>query len=388
MEVMIETCCGIDVHQKSIGSCILDGPLDTNKPKKIQKTFGTRTVALQNALAWLEENQVTHVFFESTGQYWVPLFNIFSDSELTLVLANPQHIKNVPGRKTAVKDAQWIAQLGRCGLIAPSYIPSPEVMQLRLLTRRRRSYKQRQTQVKNEMHNLLKRANIKLTSYLSDIFSKTGQALLTLFINGQTIDVATVSSCIPKRVKASPEELVEAMNGKLSLEDRFLLDQSLEEYRLYQTVMTTLDREIQAYIQKHFPEENKRLQTIPGVSEACAAVRLAEIGPSVEAFETDGHLASWAGLCPGSYESAGKKKSSHITQGNRYIKHALTLAGLTAGRSKAPAFSSFYHRISQRGRKMKAVIACAHKLLRIIDNLLITHQPYQKEKALGLRQQF
>lgn len=186
MEVMIETCCGIDVHQKSIGSCILDGPLDTNKPKKIQKTFGTRTVALQNALAWLEENQVTHVFFESTGQCWVPLFNIFSDSELTLVLANPQHIKNVPGRKTAVKDAQGIAQLGRCGLIAPSYIPSPEVMQLRLLTRRRRSYKQRQTQVKNEMHNLLQRANIKLTSYLSDIFSKTGQALLTLFINGQT----------------------------------------------------------------------------------------------------------------------------------------------------------------------------------------------------------
>lgn len=134
------------------------------------------------------ENHVTHVFFESTGQYWVPLFNIFSDSELNLILANPQHIKNVPGRKTDMKDAEWIAQLGRCGLIEPSYIPSPEVMQLRLLTRRLRSYKQRQTQIKNEIHNLLQRANIKLTSYLSDIFSKTGQSLLTLFINGELID--------------------------------------------------------------------------------------------------------------------------------------------------------------------------------------------------------
>ncbi|WP_438831323.1 transposase [Streptococcus pluranimalium] len=139
---------------------------------------------------------------------------------------------------------------------------------------------------------------------------------------------------------------------------------------------------------RSFPEENKLLQTIPGVSEACAATILAEIGPNVDAFKSDGHLASWAGLCPGSYASAGIKKSSHITQGSRYIKHAITLAGLTAGRSKDTAFSSFYNRISQRGSKMKAVIACAHKILRIIDKLLTTHQHYQKEKALGLRQQF
>lgn len=249
MEVMIETCCGIDVHQKSIVCCILDGPLDTNKPKKIQKKFGTTTVALHNALDWLVENHVTHVFFESTGQYWLPLFNIFSDSNLVLVLANPQHIKNVPGRKTDMKDAEWIAQLGRCGLIEPSYIPSPEVVQLRLLTRRMRSYKQRQTQVKNEIHNLLQRANIKLTSYLSDIFSKTGRSLFKLFINGETINVESVIPCIQKRVKASPEELVEAMEGKLSLEDRFLLDQSLEEYQMYQELI----EKIQHYIEKEFP---------------------------------------------------------------------------------------------------------------------------------------
>ena len=238
MEVMIETRCGIDVHQKSIVCCILDGLLDTNKPKKIQKKFGTTTVALHNALAWILEKHVTHVFFESTGQYWLPLFNIFSDSDLVLVLANPQHIKNVPGR---------------CGLIEPSYIPAPEVMQLRLLTRRMRSYKQRQTQVKNKIHNLLQRANIKLTSYLSDIFSKTGQALLKLFIDGETINVESVIPCIQKRVKASPEELVEAMEGKLSLADRFLLDQSLEEYQMYQELIEKLTDEIQHYIEKEFP---------------------------------------------------------------------------------------------------------------------------------------
>ena len=253
MEVMIETCCGIDVHQKSIVCCILDGPLDTNKPKKIQKKFGTTTVALHNALDWLVENHVTNVFFESTGQYWLPLFNIFSDSDLVLVFANPQHIKNVPGRKTDMKDAEWIAQLGRCGLIEPSYIPAPEVVQLRLLTRRLRFYKQRQTQVKNEIHNLLQRANIKLTSYLSDIFSKTGQAFLKFYINGETINVEFVIPYIQKRVKASPEELVEAMEGKLSLEDRFLLDQSLEECQMYQELIEKLTDEIQHYIEKEFP---------------------------------------------------------------------------------------------------------------------------------------
>ena len=296
MEVMIETSCGIDVHQKSIVCCILDGPLESNKPKKIQKKFGTTTIALQNALDWLLENHVTHVFFESTGQYWVPLFNIFSDSELNLILANPQHIKNVPGRKTDMKDAEWIAQLGRCGLIEPSYIPNPEVMQLRLLTRRLRSYKQRQTQIKNEIHNLLQRANIKLTSYLSDIFSKTGQSLLTLFINGELIDYDNVTACIHKHVKASPEELMEAMNGKLSLEGRFLLDQSLEEYQLYQKLMNKLTSEIMLISKRSFPEENRLLQMIPGVSETCAATILAEIGPTVTAFPSDAHLASWAGL--------------------------------------------------------------------------------------------
>lgn len=283
---------------------------------------------------------------------------------------------------------EWIAQLGRCGLIEPTYIPSPEVMQLRLLTRRLRSYKQRQTQIENEIHNLLQRANIKLISYLSDIFSKTGLSLFMLFINGEVIDYDNVTAYIHKHVKASPEELMETMNGKLSLEDRFLLDQNLEEYQLYKKLMNKLTSEIMLISKRSFPEENRLLQTIPGVSETCVATILAEIGPTVTAFPSDAHLASWAGLCPRSYESADIKKSSHITQGNRYIKQPLTMSGLIVAHSKDPAFSSFYNQISQRGSKMKAIITCAHKLLRIIYKILATHQEYDKEKVLGLRQQF
>ncbi|WP_081342643.1 transposase [Streptococcus gallolyticus] len=197
--------------------------------------------------------------------------------------------------------------------------------------------------------------------------------------------VETDSNCMRKHTKTTPEELLEAMDGKLSLEDRFLLDQSLIEYQMHQELMASLDKEIKAYINHYFPTEFEVLITIPGVSEYCAATVLAEIGPNVETFQTDRHLASWAGLCPGSYESAGIKIFKHITPGNRYIKHALTISGMIAARSKAGAFSSLYHRILQRGSKMKAVIVCAHKLLRIVYKVLSTHQTYDKTKALGLR---
>lgn len=315
---MVETCCGIDVHQKSIICCILDGPLDTNRPKKFHKTFGTTTHSLQAALDWMLDHEVTHVFLESTGQYWIPVFIIFSESTLEFTLAHPQRVKNVPGRKTDMKDAEWLAQLGHCGLIESSYLPAPEVMELRLLTRRYRSYKESLTQVKNEIHNLLQRSNIKLTSFLSDIFSKTGQALLELFINGEVIDEESVKTCMHGRVKAQAIDLVEAMNGKLSREDCFLTSQSLIQYRMFQNLIDDLDKHIKDYISKHFPEEYQLLMTIPRVSGNTAAVILAEIGPSVEAFPTDGHLASWASLYPGSYKSASIKKSSRITKGNKY----------------------------------------------------------------------
>ena len=388
MEVMIERCCGIDVHQKTIVCCILSGPLETNKPQKHQKKFGTTSAELRAAIEWIQSFDVTDIFMESTGQYWIPVFNIFSDSEIQLTLANPAHIKNVPGRKTDVKDAEWIAQLGRCGLIQSSYLPCAEAMELRQLTRRRLSYVQKRTQSKNEMHNILQRANIKLTSYLSDIFGQTGQALLSLFINAEKITLERVTECMHGKVKATPKQLLDAMDGKMSKTDRRLLDDSLEEYRFYTDKIKQIDGVIKEFIFTHFKEEYDLLMEIPGVKANSAAVILAEIGPDVEAFKTAGHLASWAGLSPGSYESAGVKKSSRTTRGNKYLKTVLISSGGIAGRSMDPAFSHLYQRISARGSKMKAVVACGHKLLRIIYKVLSCHIHYDKEKALGLRQQY
>ncbi|WP_395537107.1 IS110 family transposase [Klebsiella pneumoniae] len=387
MEIMVETCCGIDVHQKTIVCCILDGPLDTNRPKKYEKTFGTRTHELRQALDWLNDHQVSDVFMESTGQYWLPIFNIFSEASFHIILANPQHIKNVPGRKTDTKDAEWIAQLGRCGLIQASYIPDLEVMELRLMTRRRQAYMQKRTQAKNELHNVLQRSNIKLTGYLSDIFSKTGQALLQLFIDGEVLSIERVEACRHGRVNASAQDLLTAMDGKLSGINRRLLEDSLEEYHFYSRKIKQIEEDIERYILDLFPEEYALLMEIPGVKKQSAAVILGEIGPHVEAFKTVGHLASWAGVSPGSNESAGKKKSSHTTQGNKYLKTALFSSGGMAGRSRDPAFSSLYRRVSARGSKMKAVVACGHKLLRIIYKVLSEGVHYGTEKALGLRQQ-
>lgn len=387
MEVMVETCCGIDVHQKTIVCCILDGPLDTNRPKKHERTFGTRTNELREALHWLNEHHVTDVFMESTGQYWLPVFNIFSEASFRIILANPQHIKNVPGRKTDTKDAEWIAQLGRCGLIQASYIPDLIVMELRLMTRRRQSYMQKRAQSKNELHNILQRANIKLTGYLSDIFSKTGQSLLQLFINGEVLNIERIEACRHGRVKATAEDLLLAMDGKLSLINRRLLKDSLEEYHFYSDKIKQIEADIEQYVLEYFPVEYELLMELPGIKKQSAAVILGEIGPNVEAFKTVGHLASWAGVSPGSNESAGKQKNSHTTPGNKYLKTVLVMSGGVAGRSTDLAFSLLYNRVSARGSKMKAVVACGHKLLRIIYKILSEGIHYNREKALGLRQQ-
>lgn len=388
MEVMYETCCGIDVHQKTIVCCILDGPLDTNKPKSYLRTFGTTTEELQAALAWIESFGATHVFMESTGQYWVPVFNIFLEGNVHLILANPAHLKQVYGRKTDVKDAQWIAQLGRVGLVAGSFLPEEAALHLRKLTRCRLDFTQKITHIKNELHAILQRSNIKLTSYLSDIFTKTGQALLEVFINGEVIQLETVQRCLHGNVKATAEELLKAMNGRISQVDRYLLDLTLDQYRYYQKHLKDIEKRIETYIRDHFSQEYDLLMELPGIKQHSAAVILAEIGPNVEAFKTVGHLASWAGLAPGSHESAGIKKSSRTTRGNKYLKTTLIMCGGLAGRSRDPAFSALYHRVSARGSKMKAIVACGHKLLRIIYKILSYHVHYDTEKALGLRTQY
>lgn len=387
MENMIETCCGIDVHQKNIVCCLLDGPLSSNRPKKQVRSFGTTSSELREALAWLEENNVTHVFMESTGQYWRPVYNIFNDGSFKQILANPQRIKNVPGRKTDTKDAEWIAKLGRSGLVEASYIPSEEVLELRQLTRDRQAIIDDRSKIKNRVHNILQRSNIKLTSYLTDVFGVTGQTLLSIFINGEVITLETIKASMRKGIKALPSELLAAMDGRLSNTDRKLLGSHLRMYNALTKEIDYLTQEINQYLEKHFKEEYELLLTIPGIKEQTAAIILGEIGPDLSNFPTVGHLASWAGVSPGSNESAGLSKSSRTTKGNKYVRRALFLAGGTAGRSQDLAYSSLYLRVTSRGSKMKAIVACAHKHIRIIYKILTERVPYNEKKALGLRQQ-
>ena len=383
MEVMVKRCAGIDVHKKTITVCTLVGSLNRSKPKKQTKEFDTTTRELQACAQWLESLDITTVLMESTGQYWRPVWNILEPYGFKMILANAQHIKQVPGRKTDMRDAQWIAELGRCGLVSGSYVPERDIQDLRQLTRHRSSVKEDLTRRKNQAHDILQCSNIKLSSYLSDIFGATGQRLLSLFINGEVINEQLIEETISKRVHASPRQLFEAMNGSLTTINRQLLQLELATIRR----LTDEIKECEQLIEEHLqPYEDLylRLLEISGISQTTAQVVIAEVGPTVEAFETVERLASWAGLCPGSYESAGIQYGSKTTRGNRYLKAALCRAGLTAGRSNHQEFRAIYFKFSERKQKGKGVVALAHKLLRIVYMLIKTgetYTPWQQKKT-------
>lgn len=371
MHVQYENVAGIDVHQKILAICTLCGPLAC-EPVQSQWTIGTTTQELKTLGEWLVEQKVTHVFMESTSQYWCPVWNVLEDFGFTLVLANPQRIKGIPGRKTDQNDAQWIADLGRMGLIPKSYMPNKKIQDLRRLTRTRSKLIQERSQHRNRVHNVLQQANIKLTTYLSNVFGVTGQKLLQIMIDGEPMTLDKVKDAMDiqgKRFKASPEQILASLDGSFS-------KIHLEEINVHMNIISALDAEIKRLEQSieamtsEYQEILNKLMEIPGVSQVCATVILAEIGTNVDAFPSEKHLAKWAGVCPGSYESAGKVKSSHITQGDKYLKSALYHAGRTAAHSNSKTFSECYERIARKGSRQKAVIACSHKILRIVYHIL------------------
>ncbi|UUX33560.1 IS110 family RNA-guided transposase [Fundicoccus culcitae] len=379
MDVMVEKCAGIDVHKSKITVCVLIGEMTNAKPKRELKTFGTTTMELHACAQWLVKLGITTVLMESTGQYWRPIWNILEPYQFQMILANAQHIKQVPGRKTDIKDAQWIAELGRCGLVNGSYVPDRDIQDLRQLTRHRSSVKEDLTRRKNQVHDILQRSNFKLSSYLSDIFGKTGQTLLHMFINGEAITEKTLEDKVHKRVLATLPQLVEAMNGSLTKVNRQLLKLELETINRLETECQECEYYIEEHIEK-YEDVYLRLLEIPGVSRTTAQVILAEIGPTVDAFETAEKLASWAGLCPGSYESAGIQYGSKTTRGNRYLKAALCRAGLIAGRSNNQDFRSVYYKFKERNQKSKGIVALAHKILRIVYALIDTGESYDPGK--------
>lgn len=302
METIVMKACGLDVHQASIMACIMRQGF-----KKQIKEFGTTTSELDELKAWLHEHDITHVAMESTGVYWKPVFNIIGE-DFALLLVNARHIKNVPGRKTDVQDCEWICKLLRAGLLKGSFIPSEDIRNLRNLTRYQKKLQHQIQNEKNRAHRILQEANIKITSVLSDVFGVAGMNILSDLAQGIT-DPVSLSKHMDnnKRLARKKEEAIEALKGKFTAHHQFMLTTMLEHIDFLQNKIEQAENQVKSVIADH-QKEHELLQTIPGVKEKAANAIIAEIGTNMDVFPDERHLSSWAGLCPGNNESAGKKK--------------------------------------------------------------------------------
>ena len=375
MDAILERCAGLDVHQETVVACVLHGSLD-RKPKQETQTFSTTTKGLLALHDWLSQHACSHVAMESTGVYWKPVWNIL-EGDFELILANAHRIKNVPGRKTDVHDAQWIAQLLRCGLIEPSFVPTEDLRDLRDLTRYRRKLLGDATAEKNRIHKILQDANIKLTTYVSDVFGVSGMALLESVVNGEVLTTEQVKGMVFTKLKNKVPQLVEALNGRVRAHHRRMIRMHLDHLQYIEKQIEGLEIDIGKLLNPH-QEAIDMLMTIPGVQEDVAASILAEIGDDMSHFPSDAHLASWAGVSPGNNESAGKKKGTRTAKGNRGLKAVLSQAAWAASKKKNCRIASFFYRIQKRRGQKKATIATAHLILRIAYHVLKERVSYQE----------
>src|SRR5215218_6546327 len=330
MDALVERCAGLDVHQASVVCCILIG-VPGRKPQKLLRRFGTTTRELKALRAWLAEHGVTHVGMESTGVYWKPVYAVL-EGHVDLIVGNAHHIKNVPGRKTDVKDAEWIAQLVRYGLVAKSFVPPPAIRDLRELVRYRRTLIETRTATRNRVLKLLEAANIKLSGVASDVFGVSGLAMLEALAAGVT-DASEMAGLARGRMRRKHAELEAALEGRLCEHQRFLLAMQLRTLKAIDHDIAALDTSIEAQLEP-FRAQHRLLMQIPGVDWASAAAILAEIGPDMSVFVTARRLAAWAGVAPGDHESAGKPKGAAVRRGNVFLKSVLFAAASAAVRTK------------------------------------------------------
>jgi transposase len=373
MEVLYRCCCGIDVHKRRLSAHLLRKGVAGNADLAETRTFGTSTHELLALSQWLAEAGCTHVALESTGVYWKPVFNIL-EADLEVILANARHIKNVPGRKTDVRDCQWIAQLLQHGLIKASFIPPKEIRELRELTRARKKLIQQRATVVNRIQKTLEDANIKLASVASDVTGKSGWSMLTAIVAGET-DPERLAGYARGRLKSKKTELTSALKGHITEHHRFLLKQLMREVRFFDEMIETFDERIEEAT-RPFCEELRLLDLIPGINRRAGECIIAELGVDMSHFPTHRHVSSWAGLCPGNNESAGKHRSGKTTDGNKWLRAVLTEAAWAASRTKHTYFSAHFHRIAGRRGKKRALAAVAHSLLVIVYHILRDHTDY------------
>lgn len=367
--VYVERGCGLDVHQQTVVASITGKGIEGQT-----KTFGTFSEDLYGLVGWLQNHGITHIAMESTGVYWKPVYYILEDF-FNIILVNARHIKNVPGHKTDKKDSEWIAKLLMGGLLKGSFVPPQSVRELRVLHRHRRKLIGQRTAEKNRLQNILEDANIKLGNVVSDVFGKTGKAIIEALINGVT-DPAGLAELAKGSLVRKKEQLKKALNGKITAHHRFMLSFIVETINHINHQIALLEAQMGNYIQS-MKQDMELLQTIPGVSTQIATGILAEIGNDMSVFPSHAHLSSWAGVCPGNNESAGKKKSSKVTHGNKYLKTTLIEAAWAASHSKANPVLAIKHRsiATRRGIK-KANLAIGHKILIAAYHVLRDKTPF------------
>ena len=377
MDLLHPCCAGLDVHKKTVVACARRlGP--DGQPVTAVRSFGTMTADLLALADWLAAEGVTHVAMESTGVYWKPVYHLL-EGRFELLLVNAQHIKKVPGRKTDVKDAEWIAQLLQYGLLSSSFVPPPPIRELRDLTRQRAQLIRDRATVVNRVQKVLEDANIKLASVASDPLGVSGRAMLRAMIDGQE-DADALAELARARLRGKLPQLKAALHGRVTDHHRFLLRTLLSQIESLELMVAQYDAQI-GLVMVPFVSATDRLRTIPGIGQATAEVIVAEIGTDMTKFPTAGHLASWAGMCPGNDQSAGKRRSGKTTKGSQWLRAALVQVAWAAVHAKATIYSAIYSRLAKRLGKKKALVAVAHKILGVIHKLLKDQVDYVERLA-------
>lgn len=384
MEVIHKRVAGLDVHKRSVVGCVR--LMAGRKLTRECRTFETTTDGLSALLAWLAECRCTHVAMEATGVYWTPVWNILSDGKFDLIVANAAHIKNVPGRKTDMNDAMWIADLLACGLIRASFVPDEATQELRSLMRTRKQLGREQTRHVQRIQRTLEEANIKLDAVICDIMGASGRRMIEAMIAGER-NPLTLAALAGRGLKASPGQLCDALTGRLTEHHCFLLQLHLEQWDALDAAIRRLDQVVEERIRRRdaerqdgeppFRELILRLCGIPGISWLSAVSILAEIGADMSRFPTAGHLLAWAGLCPGQNESAGKRKSSRLRKGDPWLKTMLVQCAWAAKRKKNSYYMAQFYRLQSRCGPQKAICAVAASLLTAIYHMVKNGTPHQ-----------
>jgi transposase len=375
MQVVYGRCAGLDVHKQTVVACVLSST-PTGKPAQEVRTFGTMTRDLQALAAWLREQEVAQVALESTGVYWWPVYNILEEDGLPMTLVNPRYTTVPPGHKTDRGDAVWLADLLRHGLVRASFIPPADIRALRELTRYRANQVRARAQEVQHLLKTLESANLKLANVATDPVGVSGRAMLAAVAAGEE-DPETLAQLAKAGLRNKLDALEQALSGRVKPHHQVLIRASLDHLRFLERTIAQLDQEVERALAP-FAAQVAALDAVPGIGQVAAAAIIAEIGVDMDRFPTDGHLASWAGLCPGNKQSGGRRLSSATTKGNVWLRRILGEVAWAAIHERRSVFRVRYYRLKPRLGVQQAVVAIMHHLLRVIYHILKTGEPYRE----------